>query len=377
MINILYALNGIFHNGGTEAVVLNYFNNINKEKFHIDFLLHGSESENLDNETHNYLKSQGSRIYYVTPRGKNFLKNKKEIRNILKDNSYDIVHSHMDAAGSFFLKEAKDLGIKVRVAHSHNTDNQINKGNLFKNKIYTIILNYAKKSIKNYANVFLACSDAAGKWLFGNTPFIVINNGIDIAKYSYKDGVRLEQRKKYSVDDKIVIGHVGRFCYQKNQEFIIKIFYELSKDIEDICLILIGDGESKKDIELMINNLKIKEKVILLGSISNVNEVLQAFDVFVLPSNFEGLGIVAIEAQTAGLPCVISDSVPQEVEITEAVKFLSLTDSAECWCKEIIGLLTNYKRKDNSEKIKKAGYDINDVVEIVEDIYLESINRVN
>lgn len=176
MIKVLYALNGVFHKGGTEAVILNYFDNIDKNKYHIDFLVHGFESENLNNEIHNYLKLKGSKIYYVTPRGKNFLKNKQEIKKIFKNNSYDIVHSHMDAAGSFFLKEAKNANVKVRIAHSHNTDNQINKGSLIKNYLYKVILDKARKSIIKYGNLYLACSKEAGEWMFGKEAFVVINN---------------------------------------------------------------------------------------------------------------------------------------------------------------------------------------------------------
>jgi len=377
LINILYALNGVFHKGGTEAVVLNYYNNIDKEKFHIDFLVHGYENENFHNETHNYLKSKGSRIFYVTPRGKNFLKNKKEIKKVLKNNHFHIVHSHMDAAGSFFLKEAKKAAIKVRIAHSHNTENQINKGNVLKDKAYSIILNNARKSITNYGNVFLSCSKEAGDWLFGNKPYKVINNGIDISKYVYSESIRKEYREQLGISDKIVIGHVGRFCYQKNQELLINMFNELNKKNDKYFLIMIGEGETKEEIELKINDLGLNNKILIMNSETKINEVIQAFDIFVLPSRFEGLGIVAIEAQAADLTCLISDNVPNEVKITERIKFIPLTDSPEVWVREIINIENFYERKDKNNEIKLAGYDVKDVIKRVEKIYIEMLKKMD
>lgn len=374
MIKVLYALNGVFHKGGTEAVILIYFDNIDKNKYHIDFLVHGFESENLNNEIHNYLKLKGSKIYYVTPRGKNFLKNKQEIKKIFKNNSYDIVHSHMDAAGSFFLKEAKNANVKVRIAHSHNTDNQINKGSLIKNYLYKVILDKARKSIIKYGNLYLACSKEAGEWMFGKEAFVVINNGIDIKKYSYNFKMREKYRELFNIKDKIVIGHVGRLCYQKNQEFLIDIFNQLYKENQRCFLILVGDGENKKFLESKINKLGLSNEILILDSKTNVSEIIHAFDIFVFPSRFEGLGIVAIEAQAAGLPCLLSNKVPDVVKINDNVRFMDIDSPVDLWCKEILCILKcNYNREIDSNAISKSGYDVKDVINTLEKIYEEAI----
>ena len=190
MVNILYALNDIFHKGGTEAVVLGYYNNIDNTKYHIDFLIHGHEEDCRDNEIHNYILSQGSKLYYVTPRGENFIKNKNEIAKVLKENKYDIVHSHMDAAGYFVLKQAKKLGVPLCISHSHNTANVKISGNIIKNILYSIIHEFSIKRLPTVTDLRIACSTKAGNWLFRGTDFTVLNNAIDIEKFSYNQKIR-------------------------------------------------------------------------------------------------------------------------------------------------------------------------------------------
>lgn len=371
MINILYAINGVFNKGGTEAVILNYYNNINKFEYHIDFLVHGYEKNCLNNEIHKDIISKGSKIFYVIPRGENYLRNKNEIQKILQNNHYDIVHSHMDSAGSFLLKEAKKAGIKVRVAHSHNTNNQIDKGNPVKNFAYKKILDYARNSINKYASVKLACSKEAGEWLYGNSDFIVINNSIDTDKFRYNQDVRSRVRKELNISDKTVIGHIGRFSNQKNHMFLIDIFYEYQKLKNNAFLLLVGSGELEGQIKEKAKSLDISDKVLFLGLRNDTNELMQAMDLFLLPSLFEGLPVVGIEAQASGLPCLISETVSSSVKITPTVVFQSLTNSPKEWALNINDLINDYKRTDTSQLIIDAGYDIKSTIDKLESIYLK------
>jgi|LSQX01.3.fsa_nt_gb glycosyltransferase involved in cell wall biosynthesis len=373
MIKVLYALNGVFNKGGTESVVLNYFNYIDREKFHIDFLVHGYEKDNLNNEAHNYIMSKGSKIFYVTPRGKNYFKNKKEIKKILTENQYDIVHSHMDAAGAFFLKEAKSAGVKVRVAHSHNTNHQINKGNKILDFVYRRILNRAIKGVRRYANRCIACSGEAGQWLFGEESYIVLKNAIDVDKYAFNEQIRLEQRRMYNIDNKFVIGHVGRFSEQKNHKLIIEIFNELQKINNNAVLMLVGSGELEAVTREKVASLGLEEKVLFMGNCSNVNVLMQAMDLFILPSLFEGLPVAAIEAQAAGLPCIISDTISKDVKITDNVYFKSINESPEEWARCIRN--TPHLRANTREDIISSGYDINSLIKRLEGLYQEGLSK--
>lgn len=373
MINVLYALNGVFHKGGTEAVVLNYFNNIDKSEYHIDFLVHGDKAHNIDNETHQYLESCGSKIFYVTPRGENYFANKREMRDVLKKNHYDIVHSHMDAAGAFFLKEANIAKVEVRVAHSHNTNHFINKGNTIKKIAHKLILNQAIKGVRKHGNLFIACSKEAGNWLFGNKEFKVLNNAIDIDKYQYNEQIRMQQRDKYNLTNKKVIGHVGRFNGQKNHIFLVDIFNEIFKQSKDALLMLVGTGELETAVKEKINTLGLQDNTIFMGSRSDVNDLMQAMDVFILPSLFEGLPVVGVEAQATGLPCVVSDTVSKDVKITPNVFFMSLENTPKEWADCILNACNNTNRLNTREDIVSSGYDSKSVVKKLEKTYSEKL----
>lgn len=370
MINVLYAFNGVFHKGGTESVILNYYNNIDRERYHIDFLVHGYEEQCIDNETHNYLLSCGSKIYYVTPRGKNYIKCQKEIRKIFKHNHYDIVHTHMDIAGYFVLKDAKKYGVSLCISHAHSTSSSECSSNAVKRIIYKTIHLITKKRLSFVSDVRIACSTEAGNWLYNKKSYIVLNNGVNVEKYSYNQQKRDNIRKKLNIDDEIVIGHVGRFDVVKNHNFIIDVFFEFQSVHPNSKLILVGIGEFMDIIKEKVYNLRIADKVIFLGLRNDVDELMQSFDVFLLPSLYEGLPLVAVEAQASGLPCVISSTVSQEVKLTEFVKFVSLNAPLSDWCKTIEQLY--YKsniRENGSIIVKKSGFDISDVIVRLMKIY--------
>lgn len=328
--------------GGVEMVVLNYYKNIDRNKVQFDFfVLEGSiipqrkEIENL-----------GGKIF-VVPRYTSIIQYEIEIIKLFKKNHYRIVHSHMNTLSLLSLLGAKIAGIPNRIAHNHST---AGKGETKKNIIkYTL-----KPFSKLFPTVLCACTQYAGVWLFGERAnFTVFKNAIDLSKFKYDEAIRNKIRFGLGINDKFVIGNVGRFCYQKNQEFLICLLKEVLKR-EDAVLVLIGEGESEQLVRNKAIYEGVEKKVLFIGACLNVNEYYQAMDCFVLPSRYEGLGIVAVEAQTAGLPTICSTEVPKEVQITNLVKFIDLNADIKQWANALIKV----NRTDRSDEVRKAGYDI-------------------
>ena len=320
MINILYVNGNIMKRGGIEAFMMNYFREFNKSEIHIDFIVHGYEKGVYDDE----IIAAGSKIYHVPTKSKHPIKYVKELRKIFKSKKYDIVHSHLDAMSGWVLKVAKDCGVKIRIAHSHNTDH------LTTNPIKYKINEFARKHVTTYATHCFACSEEAGKWLFGNTNYLIIPNAVHVDKFKFDQGQRDKVRNRYGLKDSdILIGNVGRFDTQKNQKFLVDVFEQLCRTESRYKLIFVGAGDMQTEIEAYVNSLKLSERVIFTGSQENVNEFYNAMDLFALPSIFEGLGIVLIEAQLNGLTVIASDVVPKEVKISENIYFMNL--SIDMW----------------------------------------------
>ena len=376
MINVLYALNASFHMGGTENVVLNLYDHLDRSKYRIDFLIHGHESECRDNEIQNDLLKKGSKIYYVTPRGESYIDNQKDIKRVLKENAYDIVHSHMDAAGYFLLKEAKKAKVPLCISHSHSTGLPIESIKGIKKCCYSFILNYARKKIPSVTDIRIACSIESGKWLFDKTDFTVLYNAIDIEKFRYQMKVRDRLRGELNISNDIVFGHVGRFTPEKNHAFLINLFSEIRKRHENVKLILVGSGAMQETVSAQIWDLGLDKDVLMLEQRSDVSELLQAFDMFLLPSLREGLPISAIEAQATGLPCVMSDTISSEVILSDNAKQLPLDAPLSVWCDCIDGLLNSNIDRNNGVSItRKAGYDINEVAARLATIYDDGLAK--
>lgn len=354
MIRILYVNGGPLARGGIESYMMNYYRNFDRSKIQIDFVSIGLQRGAYDDE----IESLGGKIYYIPKKSKNYFAYIKALRKIFKSTKYKIVHTHMDAMGSTVLKEAKKCNIPIRIAHSHNTQHLTNNFIKFK------INEYARKNINKYATNMFACSEEAGRWLFGDKEFEngtveIIKNAIEIDKFIFNEAKREFFRSKYKIlDDEIVIGHIGRFDYQKNHRFIIEFFYELSKINEKYRLMLVGDGRLKQEVIESIKQMGIEDKINILNACDNINEIYNVFDIFVLPSKFEGLGIVAIEAQVNGIPCVLSDKVPKESKISENVKFLRI-DNKELWVNTIEEIAESKLLRDyDIERSINLGYDI-------------------
>ena len=261
------------------------------------------------------------------------------------------------------LKAAKKNGVRFTIAHAHSASQD-------KNLKYLIKV-LAKKNIKKYSDKMFACGEEAGRWMFETDNFEVLNNAIDTDLYTYNKEKADKIKKEFGIENKFVVGHVGRFNYPKNHKFIIDVFNEVQKVKEDSVLMLVGDGDLRPEIEQKVRDLGLSDKVIFAGIRSDVNDLMHGMDVFLFPSLYEGLGIVLIEAQAAGLKCIISENIPKDGVLTNDVTSISLNQSPAVWANEILKY-QEYKRANNKEIIKKVNYDIKNNAKILEHFYIEN-----
>lgn len=349
--------------GGVEAVIMNYYRKINKNKIQFDFII---DRDSTLCPPIAEIEKMGGRIIEISPY-QDMIQYSKDLKKIFLDGNYKIVHSHINTLSVFPLRIAKKCGVPFRIAHSHSTTN---KKEWKKNILKEILKAFSKK----YATNYFACSEYAGRWLFGNKTFengkvTVINNAIDIDKFKYNEVIRNKIRKELNIENKFVVGNVGRFVKQKNHDFLIDIFNCIYKENEESILLLIGDGPLNNEIKEKVKKLGLDKQVKIMGIKENVNEYMQAMDIFLFPSLYEGLGIVVIEAQCSGLPCVVSDKVPEVVKILENVVFEKLNQDIEVWKKDV---MNNLERKNKEfEKIVKSDFYINNEVKKIEKIYLK------
>lgn len=358
-IKICHFVNGLV-NGGVEKVIINYFSNMkNKDDYDLHVITQGESDSKCLKE----FEDLGFTIHTVTKKKISLFKNYKDIKNILRKEKFDIVHCHMTTTNFFPLLYSKLSGVKVRISHSH-LDNSVIP---FMDRVYIRLTRLVSK-------IRFACSKSASTYLFGkNKNVTIINNAINIDNFKYNEKIRKDIRKELKIsDDKIVIGHVGRFVDQKNHAFIIDLFKELSKDNDKYELLLIGTGELEDSIKEKVKKYNLNNKVKFLGTRNDVCNVMQAFDLFVLPSLFEGLGIVLIEAQVSGLKCFASSNTPEEVKVTNNIKLLDL--DIDLWKKEI-NKVKDFKREDKSKEISKHGFDIKIESNKLDSIYKELLNK--
>lgn len=309
------------------------------------------------------VKRSGCKVVSIPYRKTNIVKYFFSLCRYLVREKIDIVHVHGSSAiMSVELVAAMLAGCKVRIAHSHNTTCEHQEVD----KLLRPIFNRA------YTKAF-ACGSEAGKWMFGNREFVIIPNGRDIKKYEYNAQNRINYRNKLKIPKSaLVVGHVGRFNVQKNHEYLLHVFEELYKKDRNTYLVLVGTGEKIDEIKDLVKKSTIRDNVIFTGVIDNVADYLSAFDVMLLPSLYEGLPMVVIEWQIAGLPCIVSDTVTKECAITPLVKFKSIKESPESWARNIIDISLQDREKSKDvlfSSIRKAGYDIEFGAERLRNIY--------
>lgn len=346
--------------GGLETMLMNYYRNIDRDKIQFDFLVHRKFEADYDKE----ILSMGGRIYHFSrliPWSRDY---RKKLKRFFKLHSeYKIIHVHQDCLSSVALQCAKECGIAVRIAHSHNSNQD-------KNLKY-LIKRYYMKQIPKYATDFFACGKDAGDWMFSGHPYQIMYNAIDAAIYAYSFEKADAIRKQLHIEKNLIIGHIGRFDAQKNHTFLLDIFNECVKITPNAKLLLIGDGEGRVQIQEKAKRLGLQEKIIFTGVRTDVPDLLQAMDVFVFPSLYEGVPVTMIEAQAAGLPCVISDRVPKDCIITSGlVTPMRLSDTPSSWAKHIIKQ-SHIRRNNHLKEIQSAGYDIVTAAKKLESFYLK------
>lgn len=332
--------------GGIESFVMSYFRQL-KDKIKIDIITHEINNTEYKKE----IEEEGNKVYCMPKYSfSNISKVHKKIKNFFKENhNYDIVHCNMVNAAYIYLKEAKKYGIPCRILHSHQNKYSDNWIHAIRNVPLVFIG-------KQFVTDRIACSEEAGKFLFKNKKFVIIRNAIDTKKFKYDEKIREKMRKKLNVEDYFVIGNVGRLSNQKNQIFLIRVFKKILEKNNKTKLIFIGEGELKNTLEEECKILDLEDKVIFIKPNNIIYKYMQAFDIFALPSLYEGVGIVNIEAQATGLHTIVSENVPKEACIKkEIIDFLPLIE--EKWV-EIILKYKGAKRKKITKDVEVAGYDI-------------------
>lgn len=358
----------IMDRGGAETMVMNYYRHIDRTKVQFDFLVHREQRGAYDDE----IERMGGRIYRMCPvYPQNFSRYKRDLRTFFRAHpEYKIIHSHMSELGYFAFREAERQGVPVRICHAHNAPHG------FDAKM--IIRTYFKKQMMPYLTHLFMCGEESGKWLYGEknkSRFIMLNNAIDAAVYSFDASKREETRRQLGLTDELVIGHVGRFNPQKNHPFLLDVFAALLKKEPDAVLLLVGGGEGMPKIQAKAQELGIAERVRFLGVRSDVADLMQAMDVFVFPSLYEGLPVTMVEAQASGLPCIISDKVPPECILTEGlVNIMPLSASPEAWAEKILTMRA-VPRTDRHEEIAAHGFDISTEAVKLQEFYLDAYEQ--
>ena len=351
--------------GGVEAVIMNYYRHINHDKIQFDFIC----DEDSTNIPYEEIEKMGGKVLLIPPY-QDVVKYHKELKKVLQDGNYRVVHSHINTLSVFSLCAAKSAGVPVRIAHSHSTTNKKEKK---KNLMKQVLRPFSKV----FATDYMCCSELAGRWLFGDKEYneenvCLLNNAIDLEKFKYDESLRKKKRKELGIKNStLVIGHIGRFVAQKNHDFLINIFNEIHKQNADSILLLAGQGPLVDNIKNKVKELQLEDNVKFLGQRKDANELYQAFDVFLLPSLYEGLPVVGVEAQAVGLLCYLSDDMTKETKVLDTTKFMSLNDNANEWASNILSDINNYKRIDTSKEMTAKNFNIKEEAKKLEEYYLK------
>ncbi len=362
---VLHIINGM-DRGGAETLIMNVYRGINREKIQFDFLVTSQEECSFDKE----ILVLGGKIFRIPSRKDGLIERRKAIEKFFLNNSnYDVIHHHLSSLTDISVGIiASKFNIKKIIAHSHNTK----QGS--RNRIYKILhrlLHYINRyRVNKYYTDFFACSQKAGEWCFRKQQYKIIKNGIWTDKFSYNKEMREKIRNEFHLQDKIVLGHIGRFQEQKNHKFIIDIFKEISKKNSNIVLMLVGDGALKNEIENKVKKLGLENSVIFTGVKENTNELLQSMDLFLFPSLYEGLPLTLIEAQASGLTCLVSDVITRELQITNLISFFPLQSDNIKWSERVLELLKTGNRENTEKNIINAGFDIERTLSILEEYYI-------
>lgn len=366
---IVAQIMGKWLGGGVESVIMNYYRHIDRNKIQFDFIC----DEDSTNIPYDEIEKLGGKVILCPPYQK-LPKYLKFLKNLFREKRYRIVHSNISTMSVFPLYAAKKAGVPVRIAHSHSTSNPREwKKNLLKNAL--------RPFSKTYATDYFACSELAGRYLFSDKTFNngevkIIRNAIDVEKFKFDPKIRKELRKDLGIkDDDFVIGHLGRFVEQKNHRFLIDIFKEIKKKNNSSVLLLAGQGPLMDEIKIKVHKLELDNSVKFLGQRKDTDKIYQTFDLFLLPSLYEGLPVVGVEAQASGNLCYFSDDMTKEVKVLDSTVFMSLSNTAEEWAEAILKDARTYKKRNTKEEISKHGFDIKEEAKKLEKKYFEYLGE--
>ena len=351
---------GKLKSGGVESIMFSYYNKLDKNKYQYDFVYEETSDYDIPEE----FVDMGAKAFCI-PAISSPIAYMSELKKIIKKGNYRIVHSNLNTLSVFSLFVAAVCKVKYRILHNHSTSsNKEKKRDLLKKILRPLNLVFANKKV--------ACSELAARWMYGSRAFEsgsvqVLNNGIDVYKFKYDPSFRNEVRVKYNVENKKIVGHVGRFVTTKNHLFMIDVFSELVKIQPNSVLMLVGDGELSDTVKEYVREKELTDNVIFTGVCNDVYKYYSAFDVFVLPSLYEGLPVVAMEACASGLPVVLSEQITKECAIADNVSFLPIDDT-ECWVKKIIET-DIFDRESYAEAMVGGPFDINKCVKELESYY--------
>ncbi len=348
--------------GGVEILLRNLYNQFDHDDIQFDFVT------TYDSPVYKEELEEGGAKIYRLPSQNRFISYRRALKKIIRENGYNIIHVNKNSSADLapFIIGRK-LGIPVIIAHAHNTKSSVGF-------LADIIHLFNRKRMDKYMTNAFACSEDAAEWMFSKEfcqthDIPILRNGIRAVELEYIPKKRQEIRKRLSLGDKLVVGHVGKFSKRKNHKFLIDVFAELHKKNPNSVLMLVGSGPMMAEIQAKVHSMGLADCVMFMGSQNNINDFYAAMDAFVLPSFNEDMSVVALEAQAAGLPVFLSDAVNNEVEITDTVKWLSLEQSPEIWADMVISICDCFERKSQLEAVAKAGYDIRDTAKVLGKVY--------
>lgn len=350
MIKVLHVVSSL-DGGGVESMLFNYYSHMDRSEIQFDFIVHGNNIGMLEEK----LYSLGSKIYHVTPKRNSIWKNTSEINEIMRNEKYNVVHCHQNFSNFSTLLLAKINSVPVRISHAHGYIEEKS----FKEKVKNRFLRLINKSCANY---YFSCGIKAGKWLHGekwamSNKNILMNNAIDVNEFSFNSGIRDNYRKKFNLEDKIVLLHVGRFSDEKNHFFMVDIIEQLAKQNKKYTLVFAGNGATEDDVKKYVQEKGLTDNVIFLGVRKDIAKLMNMADIFLLPSKNEGFPVTLVEAQSTGIITFASNRVTKETAITNLIDYLPI-DKVDTWVEKITKSKIEL-RKSRVIEIEDKGYSIN------------------
>lgn len=342
--------------GGIEKFIYTIYNNL-KDEYHIDFI---TVDENIPFEAE--FKENGSEIYRITPRHISIKQYKSDMKNVFNKKKYDVLWSNkttLSAIDSMVI--AKKNGVKKIVCHSHASKNMGSR--------FTYIMHSLnKKRINAHIDYKVACSTEAAEWFYGKDTdkITIIQNAVDVKKYAPSLAIKERKRKELNIKEEFVLGHIGRFSVEKNHKFLIDIFEQVYKQT-DARLLLCGDGALMPEIKEYVEGKNLEEKISFLGIRNDIAEILQVMDVLVFPSLYEGLPFALVEAQAAGVPCVVSDTVSVESKLTDILEFVELKNGPMMWTEKILQY-QDYIKVSKEEQLTEKGFSLDSMMQDIKKI---------